>query len=89
MFTVNRLGLSPLLARCVSLTNVIEGPNSGMRLRTRRVCRWRDGSMVLRWVAAALSMTEKHFRKMMCYRDLWMLKAALEENQTTRHKEVA
>ena len=89
MFTVNRLGVSPSLARCLSSTNIIESPNSGMRLRTRRVCRWRDGSMVLRWAAAALSMTEKHFRKIMGYRDLWMLKAALEENQTTRHKEVA
>jgi hypothetical protein len=29
-----------------------------MRLRTRRVCRWRDGKMVLRWAAAALLMTE-------------------------------
>ena len=89
MFTVNRLGLSGSLVRCLSSTNVIESPNSGMRLRRRRVCRWRDGSIVLRWAAAALSMTEKHFRKIMGYRDLWMLKAALQGNQTTRHREVA
>ena len=75
--------------RCLSSTNIIESPNGGMRLRTRRVCGWRDGRMVLRWAAAALSMTEKHFRKIMGYRDLWVLKAALEENQTTRHIEVA
>ncbi len=48
MFTVIRLGVSPALARCLSSTNIIESPNSGMRLRTRRVYRWRDGSMVLR-----------------------------------------
>ena len=89
MFTVNRLGVSPALARCLSSTNIIESPNGGMCLRTRRVCRWRDGIMVLRWAAAALSMTEKHFNKIMGYRDLWMLKGALEENPTTRHKEVA
>ena len=82
MFTVNRLGLSPSLARCLVSTNVIESPHSGVRLRTRRVRRWRDGKMVLRWAAAALLMTEKNFRKIMGYRSLWMLKAGLERNST-------
>jgi hypothetical protein len=58
MFTVNPLSLSLSLASCLVATNVIESPHSGMRLRTRRVCRWRDGKMVLRWAAAALLMTE-------------------------------
>ena len=49
MFTVNRLGLSPALMRCLSSTNIIESPHSGVRLRTRRICRWRDGRMLLRW----------------------------------------
>ena len=88
MFTVSRLGLSPSLSRCRVSTNVIESPHSGVRLRTRRVCRWRDGKMVLRW-AAALFMTEQNFRRMMGYRDLWMLKAALDENQTSVKKQVA
>src|SRR5207248_7420050 len=77
MFTVNRLELSPRLARCLCSTNVIESPHSGVRRRTRRVCRWRDGKMVLRWAAAALLMTESNFRRIMGYRDLWMLAAAL------------
>jgi putative transposase len=81
MFTINRLGLPPSLCRCLSSTNVIESPHSGVRLRTRRSCRWRDGRMVLRWAAAAFLMTEKHFRKIQGHRDLWMLKAAL--NQST------
>ncbi len=89
MFTVNRLGLSPSLARCLVSTNVIESPHSGVRLRTRRICRWRDGKMVLRWAAAALLMTEQNFRRIMGYRDLWMLKAALDENQTSLKKQVA
>lgn len=89
MFTVNRLGLSPSLARCLVSTNVIESPHSGVRLRTRRVCRWRDGKMVLRWAAAALLMTEQNFRRIMGYRDLRMLKAALDENQTSLKKQVA
>lgn len=61
MFTVTRLQLSASLSRCLVSTNVIESPHSGVRLRTRRVCRWRDGKMVLRWAAAALLMTEKTF----------------------------
>jgi transposase-like protein len=89
MFTVNRLGLSPSLARCLVSTNIIESPHSGVRLRTRRVCRWRDGKMVLRWAAAALLMTEKSFRKIMGYRDLWMLKAALDRNGAWAQQEVA
>lgn len=35
--------------------------------------------MVLYWAAAALLMTEQNLRKIMGYRDLWMLKAALDQ----------
>ena len=89
MFTVNRLGLSPSLSRCLVSTNGIESPHSGVRLRTRRICRWRDGKMVLRWAAAALLMTEQNFRKIMRYRDLWMLKAALDQMGVLVQQEVA
>jgi transposase-like protein len=89
MFAVSRLGLSPSLSRCLVSTNVIESPHSGVRLRTRKVCRWRDGKMVLRWAAAALLMTEQNFRKIMGYRDLWMLKAALDQKGGLLQQEVA
>ena len=89
MFTVTKLNLSLSLARCLVSTNVIESPHSGVRLRTRRVCRWRDGKMVLRWAAAALLMTEKNFRRVMGYRDLWMLKAALGRNQESPKEKAA
>ena len=89
MFTVNRLGLSPSLARCLVSTNVIESPHSGVRLRTRKICRWRDGKMVLRWAAAALLMTEQNFRRIMGCRDLWMLKAALDQNKVLVQQKVA
>jgi putative transposase len=87
MFTVNRLGLSASLARCLCSTNVIESPHSGVRLRTRQVCRWRDGKMVLRWAAAALLMTESNFRRIMGYRDLWMLAAALGRKPASPQEE--
>jgi putative transposase len=77
-FTINRLQLSPALRRCLGTTNIIESPHAGVRLRTNRVSRWRDGKMVLRWVAAAFLATEKNFHRIQGYRDLWMLKAKLE-----------
>lgn len=77
-FTINRLELSATLRRCLGTTNIIESPHAGVRLRTNRVSRWQDGHMVLRWVAAAFLETEKNFRRILGYRDLWMLKAKLE-----------
>ncbi|NQT94271.1 MAG: transposase [Lentisphaerae bacterium] len=89
-FTINRLGLPVTLRRCLGTTNVVESPTSGVRVRTRRVTNWRHGQMVLRWAAAAYLDTEKSFRRIMGYRDLWILKAALdEEDRDTREVRVA
>ena len=52
-----------------------------MRPRTRRICRWRDGKMVLRWAAAAFLITEQSFCKIQGYRDVWILKAVLDQTQ--------
>ena len=79
MFTINRMNLSPALRRCFGSTNVIESSLSGASAKTGQVRRWRDGAMVTRWVATALLETEKNFRKIMGYRDLWQLKAHLHE----------
>jgi transposase-like protein len=79
-FTVASLGLSPMLRKCLTTTNIIESSLSGVEGRTGRVTRWRDGQMALRWAGAAALETEKNFRKIMGHKDLWMLKAALEEN---------
>jgi putative transposase len=78
-FTINRLGLTSSLARCLGSTNIIENPNGGVRTRTRRVSRWQDAQMALRWSATAFLECEKKFRKIMGYRDLWMLSAKLKE----------
>lgn len=81
MFTVNRLGLPAPLSRCLCSTNVIESSFSGARSKTWRVTHWQDGSMALRWAASSLLATEKSFRKLMGYKQLWMLKAYLDERQ--------
>lgn len=92
-FTINALGLPPGLCRCLGTTNVIENPNSCVRRLTNRVDRWRDGSMVLRWAAAGFLEAEKGFRKIMGHRDLWVLKAVLDEKSAKKEvdskKEVA
>jgi Transposase, Mutator family len=79
-FTINRLDVPPSLHRCLASTNLIENPHSGVRRRTRRVCRWRDKPMAKRWAAAALLATEKNFRRVMGHKDLWALKAILDGN---------
>ena len=88
-FTINRLELSSALRRCLGTTNIIESPHAGVRLRTNRVSRWRDGKMVLRWAAAAFLATEKNFRRILGYRDLWMLKAKLENEVVLDSKQKA
>ena len=80
-FTINRLGLSLELRTCLATTNLIENLHSGIEGRTGRVTRWRNGEMALRWAAAAALESERRFRKIMGHKDLWMLRAALEEGR--------
>jgi len=80
-FTINHLGLSPMLRTCLATTNIIESSLSGVEGRTGRVTRWRSGEMALRWAAAAALETEKNFRKIIGHEDLWMLKAVLDEGR--------
>ena len=70
-----------MLRKCLATTNVIESSLSGVQGRTGRVTRWRDGRMVLRWAATAALEAEKNFRRIIGHQDLWMLKAALDEEQ--------
>jgi hypothetical protein len=80
-FTLNRLGVPPSLHRCLATTNRIESPQAGVRRRTRRVCRWRDAAMILRWVAASFLAAEKNFRRIMGWKDLWQLKIILQREE--------
>ena len=80
-FTINRLELPLSLHRCLASTNLIESSQSGVRMRTRRVCRWR-ADMPGRWAAAAFLETEKNFNRLMGYRDLWALKAILQGEES-------
>jgi transposase-like protein len=87
-FTINRLDIPRSLHRCLATSNIVDNPHSGVRDRTRRVCRWRPG-MAGRWSAAAFLEIEKSFRKIMGYRDLWALKAILDGSQPATRQAVA
>lgn len=77
LFTVNGLGLTPSLIRCLSSTNLIENPNARFRALSRNVTRWQDGEMILRWAAVCYLEAEKGWRKVHGYHDMWILRQAL------------
>lgn len=83
LFTVNRLGLPPALRRCLTTTNIIDSSHAGVRQHTRRVTRWRNGAMAVRWAATTFRETEKNYRRVTGYQHLWMLKAHLDEEDAT------
>ena len=64
LFTINRLGVTGELARCLATTNVIESPNSVVRRVGRRVTNYRDVNMAMRWAAAGFLEAEKAFRRL-------------------------
>jgi transposase-like protein len=77
LFTINRLGVTDELARCLATTNVIESPNSVVRRVSGRVTRYRDADMVTRWVAAGFLEAEKAFRRLRGYKSIPSLILAL------------
>jgi len=79
LFTINRLGLTAKLRRCLGTTNLIDNSHSCVRERTHRVKHWQSGSMALRWTAAAFDAASQNFRRIMGRESLWMLKAALDD----------
>jgi transposase-like protein len=87
LFTVSRLGLTSALRRCLGTTNLIDNGHSAARERMRRVKNWQSGEMALRWTASSFDTASKGFRPIMGYKDIWMLKAVLDERE--RDKQLA
>jgi transposase-like protein len=77
MFTLQRLQIPKLLHPGLATTNIIESPQGGVQARTGNVTRWRDAAMAERWVASAWLLTERSFRRIIGYRDLWSLAVIL------------
>jgi transposase-like protein len=62
--TVQGLGITGALYRTLRSTNPIENLNGLIAHYTRNVKRWKDGQMVLRWVASALADAATRMRKL-------------------------
>jgi transposase-like protein len=75
------LGVSGWLYRSLRSTNIIENVNGGVGKFARNVRRWRDGAMIVRWVASALKEAENKFRRLKGCKEMFTLIAALEKHQ--------
>ena len=78
--TVTRLGLSGSLLDTFKSTNPIESMISIARDVTGNVKRWKNGKLVMRWMAAGLLDAEKRFRRVKGYRDMPILRIALRRH---------
>ena len=79
--TLQRLGIAGRLYTKLRSTNAIENLNSGIATYARNVKRWQGGSMVVRWVSAAIVDAEKKFRRIQGWRDIEKLVRALEAKE--------
>jgi putative transposase len=77
MFTVRRLGVGDRLAKTLMSTNPIESMISVGKTTTRNAKRWRDGTMIKRWMAAGMLNAERSFRRVKGCKDMPTLLAAL------------
>lgn len=76
--TVLALGVQGALYRTLRSTNPIENLQSLVKRVTRRVTRWRSGTMARRWAVTALLEAARRFRRIRGHADLGKLGAALE-----------
>ncbi len=77
--TVLGLGLSPALTRTFSTTNPVEHLNERIRTTARRVKRWDNGTMVLRWVLVGVLEAARGFRRLKGHTDMHLLVAQLKQ----------
>jgi putative transposase len=82
--TVLRLGVGPTLRRSFATTNPIESTFSTVRRVSRRVTRWRSGTMTLRWALAGTMEAEKTWRRLMGKADMPKLVTALRRRDLAR-----
>jgi transposase-like protein len=74
--TVMRLDLPSSLRRSMATTNTIENMNGSLRRVARNVKRWKDESMIRRWVALGIAEAQRGFRRIKGYKNMPSLLAA-------------
>lgn len=78
--TLIALGVDEALYRTLRTTNPIENLNGSIAHHTRNVKRWKDGQMVLRWIAVSLHEATRGFRAVRGYRDMKHFAAVLAQH---------
>jgi transposase-like protein len=78
--TLMRLGITGQLAKTLCSTNPCESMIEIVRRTQRNIKRWHDGDMRKRWTAAGMLQAERQFRRIIGYRDLADLVAAVERH---------
>ncbi len=76
--TPHRLGVFPLVGRSLKTTNVLESVNAQAEQRCGRVDYWKNSNQKQRWLAAALLDIEPRLRRLLGYRHLPLLRAAIQ-----------
>jgi len=89
ILTVIRLGLPHELRRSLACTNIIENALGTVRQVSRNVKRWRHAEMALRWAAAGMMEAQKSFRRLKAYRQLPILRSALQDHMRKAHTKSA
>ncbi len=79
--TLMRLEITGGLYRSLRSTNIIENVNGSVGKFARNVRRWRDGQMIVRWVATALREADQKFRRLRGHKEMYRLIAALDAHQ--------
>ena len=87
--TLHRLGVFPELGVSFKTTNLIESVMARLEAKTQRVTRWRTSDQKLRWCASALWAAERQFRRVKNYRQLPLLKQALQHKLSLTHSAAA
>ena len=87
--TLQRLGVTGTLYRTLRSTNAIENLNGLVGQFVRNVRRWRDGAMLVRWIATGLQDAQQRFRRVRGYTEIPALIRALDCHQVDTKKEVA
>ncbi len=77
--TLHRLGLGGTLGTSLKTTNCLESIMAQVGQRTDKVDRWINSGQKQRWVASALLDIEPRLRRIKGYRQLPLLRAALEQ----------
>jgi transposase-like protein len=77
--TLHRLGVFPLVGRSLKTTNVLESVNAQAEQRCGRVDHWKNSMQKHRWLASVLLDIEPRLRRLLGYRHLPALRAAIQE----------